>query len=129
MILSKAWGASFGSAWGAAFGKIISNVSASVGGGGRRKILDAAKWILELLDSDNVKQTEQVKKVKTRLKKVKSREDLEDLQPIITVALAEMQKQKKLADDIGELNFIINELKIIRDQLIDEEEALLMLMA
>ena len=102
---------------------------AIVGSIGRSKILEAAKWILELLDKDTVKQTEQIKKVKAKLKTVKKPEDLEDLQPLVNSAIVEVQKQKKLADDITQLNFIINELKIIKNQLDDEEEALLMLMA
>jgi hypothetical protein len=101
----------------------------SVGGISRSKILEAAKRILDLLDKDTVKQTEQIKKVKARLKKVKKPEDLEDLQPIVNAAIVEVQKQKKLADDIAHLNFVINELKLIKNQLNDEEEALLMLMA
>jgi hypothetical protein len=106
-----------------------SNAGITGGGIRRSKILEAAKWILELLDRDTVKQTEQVKKVKARLKKVKKPEDLEDLQPIVNAAIVEVQKQKKLADDIAQLNFVINELKLIKEQLDDEEEALLMLMA
>ena len=100
------------------------------GGGIRRsKILEAAQWILDLLDKDTVKQTEPIKKVKAKLKKVKKPEDLEDLQPIVKTAIAEVQKQKKLVDDIAQLNFVINELKLIKNQLDDEEEALLMLVA
>jgi len=130
MILSKAWGKSFGGAWGASFGKIISNVVVSVGGGlGRYGAKDLIKRILALLDKDTVAQTEQIKKVKTKLQKFKKKEDVEELQPIVNLAIVEIQKQKKLADDIAQLNFIINELKIIKDQLDDEEEALLMLMA
>jgi hypothetical protein len=130
MILSKAWGKSFGGAWGASFGKIISNVVVSVGGGlGRYTAKDVIKRILALLDKDTVEQTEQIKKVKTKLQKFKKKEDLEELQPIVNLAIVEIRKQKKLADDIAQLNLIINELKIIKDQLDDEEEALLMLMA
>ena len=112
-------------------GTVISQPTSGITGGGirRSKILEAAQWILDLLDKDTVKQTEQVKKVKARLKKVKKPEDLEDLQPIVNTAIVEIQKQKKLADDIAQLNFVINELKIIKNQLDDEEEALLMLIA
>jgi hypothetical protein len=112
-------------------GTVISQTTSGITGGGirRSKILEAAQWILDLLDKDTVKQTEQVKKVKARLKKVKKPEDLEDLQPIVNTAIVEIQKQKKLADDIAQLNFVINELKIIKNQLDDEEEALLMLIA
>lgn len=106
-----------------------SNAGITGGGIRRSKILEAAQWILDLLDKDTVKQTEQVKKVKARLKKVKKPKDLEDLQPIVNAAIVEVQKQKKLANDIAQLNFIINELKLIKNQLNDEEEALLMLMA
>jgi hypothetical protein len=130
MTRSKAWGVSFGGAWGASFGKILDNISVSVGGGlGRHRAKDVIKRILDLLNKDTVNQTEQVKKVKARLEKVKKQDDLEDLQPIVNAAIVEVQKQKKLADDIAQLNFIINELKIIKNQLDDEEEALIMLMA
>jgi len=130
MILSKAWGSSFGGAWGASFGKIVSNVVVSVGGGlGRYKTKDLIKRILDLLNKDTVEQTEQINKVKTKLQKFMKKENLEELQPIVNLAIVEIQKQKKLADDIAQLNLIINELKIIKDQLDDEEEALLMLMA
>jgi hypothetical protein len=130
MAKSIAWGDSFGDAWGASFGKIISNIAVSVGGGlGRYRAKDVIKKILDLLNEDSVNQTEQVKKVKARLKKVKKPDDLEDLQPIVNAAIVEIQKQKKLADDIAQLNFIVNELKIIKNQLDDEEEALIMLMA
>lgn len=112
-------------------GTVISQPTAGITGGGirRSKILEAAQWILDLLDKDTVKQTEPIKKVKAKLKKVKKPEDLQDLQPIIKVAIAEVQNQKKLSEDIAQLNYVINELKMIRDQLNDEEEALLMLMA
>lgn len=100
-------------------------------GGGikRSKILEAAQWILDLLDKDTVKQTEPIKKVKAKLKKVKKLEDIQELQPIVNTAIVEIQKQKKISDDLVRLNFIINELKIIKNQLDDEEEALIMLMA
>lgn len=109
----------------------IQQVTSGITGGGirRSKILEAAQWILDLLDKDTVKQTEQIKKVKAKLKKVKKPQDLEDLQPIVNTAIVEIQKQKKLADDIAQLNFVINELKLIKNQLDDEEEALLMLIA
>ena len=112
-------------------GTVISQPTAGITGGGirRSKILEAAQWILDLLDRDTVKQTEPIKKVKAKLRKVKKPEDLQDLQPIITVAIAEVQNQKKLSEDISRLNLVIKELKMIRDQLDDEEEALLMLMA
>lgn len=95
----------------------------------RSKILEAAKWMLELLDKDTVKQTAQIKKVKAKLKKVKKTDELADLQPVVQDALQEVQKQKKLADDITQLNIVINELKLLKAQLEDEEEALLMLIA
>ena len=106
-------------------------IATGITGGGirRSKILEAAKWILDLLDKDTVKQTEQIKKVKAKLKKVTKPEDLQDLQPIVNAAIVEVQKQKKISEDLVRLNFIINELKIIKNQLDDEEEALLMLMA
>jgi len=95
----------------------------------RSKILEAAKWMLELLDKDTVKQTAQIKKVKAKLKKVKKTDELAELQPVVQDALQEVQKQKKLADDITQLNIVINELKLLKAQLEDEEEALLMLIA
>lgn len=101
-----------------------------VGGGIRRsKILEAAKWILELLDKDTVEQTAPIKKVKAKLRKVKKTDDFFVLQPVIQDALKEVQKQKKLADDIAQLNIVINELKLLKAKLDDEEEALLMLIA
>ena len=113
-----------------AVGTVFTQPTGITGGGIRRShILQAAQWILDLLDKDTVKQTEPIKKVKAKLKKVRKPEDLEDLQPIIKVAIKEVQNQKKLAEDVAQLNYVINELKMIRDQLNDEEEALLMLMA
>ena len=130
MIRSKAWGVSFGSAWGASFGKILDNISVSVSvGGSRFRLNDVIKRILELLNRDTVEQTEQIKKVKTKLHKIKKQEDLEKLQPVVNAAIVEIQKQKKIADDIAQLNFIVNQLKINKNQLNDEEEALIMLMA
>jgi hypothetical protein len=112
-------------------GTVNTQPIAGITGGGirRSKILEAAQWILDLLDKDTVKQTERIKKVKAKLKKVKKPEDLEDLQPIVNAAIVEVQSQKKITEDLARLNLIINELKLIKNQLDDEEEALLMLMA
>lgn len=111
------------------FSEVVKKV-VSVGGGIRRfKVLEAAKWILELLDKDTVEQTAPIKKIKAKLRKVKKTDELLDLQPVVQDALKEVQKQKKLADDISRLNIVINELKLLKAKLDDEEEALLMLIA